>query len=130
MNTEYNKSDNDSIPWLCPFDAFFRLASPHLACASASVAVSPQFSGPWLRDLFAYPFGATRQGVIERMSNGTHVVLTHQLILFLVLCRALAFNLLSRRILWVKGKISAPDVHARLYTSIPDERQCYWARRR
>jgi hypothetical protein len=65
MNTEYNKSDNDVIPWLCPFVAFFRLAFPHLAYASASLAVSPQFSGPWLKDLFAHPFGATRQGVIE-----------------------------------------------------------------
>lgn len=99
MNTEYNKSDNDFIPWPCPFDAFFRLASLHLAYASVSVAVSPQFSGPWLKDLFGHPFRATRQGVIERVSNSTYVVLTHQLILFLVLCRALAFDLLSRRIL-------------------------------
>ena len=99
MSTEYNKSDNDFIPWLCPFDAFFRLASPRLAYASASVAVSPQFSGPWSKDLFAHPFGATRQGVIERVFNSTHLVLTHQLILLLVLCRAFAFNLLSRRIL-------------------------------
>jgi len=99
MNTEYNKKDNNFIPWLCPFVASFRLAFPHSAYVSASVAVSPQFSEPWLKDLFAHPFGATRQGVVERESKSTHVVLTHQLILFLVLCRALAFNLLTRRIL-------------------------------
>ena len=99
MNTEYNKSDNDFVPWLGPFDAFFRLASPHLAYASASVAVSPQFSGPWLKGLSAHPFGATRQGMIERVFNSTHVILTHQLILFLVPCRGLAFNPFSRRLL-------------------------------
>ena len=99
MSTEYNISNNVFIPLLCPFDAFFRLASPHLAYASASVAVSPQFSGPWLMDLSAHPFRATRQGVSERVSNSTYVVLAHQLILLLVISRALTFNLLSRRIL-------------------------------
>jgi len=99
MNTKHDKSDNDFIPWLCPFDASFRLASPHSAYASASVAVSPQFSGPWLKDLFAHPFGATRQGGIKQVTKSTHVILTHQLILFLVVSRALAFNLFSRRLL-------------------------------
>ncbi len=77
MNTEYQKSDNDFIPWLCPFDVSFRLASPHSAYVSASAAVSPRFSGPWLKDLFAHPFGTTRQGVTERVSNNTYFVLTH-----------------------------------------------------